>query len=340
MVRLGYALSSEEHPPTDLVENASRAEEVGFEFALISDHFHPWTSVQGHSPFVWNVLGAISERTEKLEIGTGVTCPIIRIHPVNVAQGAATAAVMMPDRFFLGVGTGENLNEHVVGERWPGHGTRLDMLEEAIEVMGHLWKGETYSHDGTYFTVDNARLYTTPEDPPPLHVAAGGPEAASTAGRLGDGIISTSPDESLVETFLDSAGDRPEAADADRPAATSEGTLSTLEDAPRIGMIHVCWGQDETSAVETAYEYWPNGALPGGLARELPMPVHFEQAAQLVEKEDIAEALVCGSDADEHVAAIEEYVDAGFDHVYVHQIGPDQESFFEGYAEEVLPQFE
>ena len=332
MVRLGYALSSEEHPPTDLIENASRAEEVGFEFALVSDHFHPWTSVQGHSPFVWNVLGAISERTEELEIGTGVTCPIIRIHPVNVAQAAATAAVMMPDRFFLGVGTGENLNEHVVGEGWPGHGTRLEMLEEAIEVIRHLWEGETYSHDGQYFTVDNARLYTTPEDSPPLHVAAGGPEAASAVGRVGDGIISTSPDESLVEAFLDSAEDRPETASGD--------TSPSPGDAPKIGMIHICWGEDEVSAVETAYEYWPNGALPGGLARELPMPIHFEQAAQLVEKEDVAEALVCGPDADEHVEAIEEYVDAGFDHVYVHQVGPDQESFFEGYAEEVLPQFE
>lgn len=332
MVRLGYALSSEEHPPTDLVENARRAEENGFEFASISDHFHPWTSVQGQSPFVWNVLGAIAERTETLEVGTGVTCPIIRIHPVNVAQAAATAAVTMPGRFFLGVGTGENLNEHVVGERWPGHGTRLEMLEEAIEVIRRLLEGETYSHAGEYFTVDTARLYTTPEEPPPLHVAAGGPEAASTAGRLGDGIISTSPDGSLVETFHDAGEDRPNTA--------GSGRRPEPEEAPKIGMLHVCWGEDEASAVETAYEYWPNGALPGGLARELPMPAHFEQAAQLVEREDVAEALVCGPDADEHVEAIEEYVDAGFDHVYVHQVGPDQEAFFEGYAGEVLPQFE
>lgn len=317
MVRLGYALSSEEHGPTDLVEYAARAEEMGFEFASLSDHYHPWTSTQGNSPFAWNVLGGIAEATDRIEVGTGVTCPIVRIHPAIVAQAAATTAVSMPTRFFLGLGTGENLNEHVVGERWPPHDVRLEMLSEAIEILRELWDGTEHSHHGEHFTVENARLFTVPEEPPPIHVAAGGPTAAKTAGELGDGLIATSPDEDLVETFADEAG----------------------EDAPRIGQVTVCWNEDEREAVRTAHEWWPNGALPGELGQDLATPALFEQAVELVDAEDVEEAIVCGVDVDDHVAAIEEFEDAGFDHVYVHQVGPDQEAFFEGYAGAILPKF-
>src|SRR5918992_1400453 len=193
MVDVGYALSSEEHSPNDLVRYARRAEEAGFTFALISDHYHPWIDRQGHSSFVWNVIGGIAQATERLRLGTRVTCPTIRIHPAIVAQAAATAAALMPGRFFLGVGSGENLNEHVVGERWPPLAVRLEMLEEAIEAIRELWTGKLVSHRGKHYTIENARLYTLPDEPPPLVVAAAGPNAAELAGRMGDGLVGVSP---------------------------------------------------------------------------------------------------------------------------------------------------
>src|SRR5919197_5828657 len=176
-MHIGYSLSSEEHPPKALVEQAVKAEEAGFELALISDHFHPWSDRQGQSPFVWTVLGAIAEKTSRLKLGTGVTCPLIRMHPAIVAQAAATVAAMMPGRFFLGVGTGENLNEHVTGARWPLPDERLELLEEAVEVMRILWQGGEQTHRGRHYTVDHARLYTLPDAPVPVYVAASAPNA-------------------------------------------------------------------------------------------------------------------------------------------------------------------
>src|SRR5919108_5779013 len=205
MVEIGYALSCEEHPPNDLVRSARRAEEVGFTFALISDHYHPWIDRQGHSPFVWSVIGGISQATERLVLGTGVTCPTMRIHPGIIAQAAATSAAMMPGRFFLGVGTGENLNEHIFGDAWPEPAVRLEMLQEAIDVIRLLWKGDTQSHRGRYFTVDNARIYTLPKKPPPIMIAASGEQAAKLAGRAGDGLISTAPEPDTLKAF-DKAG--------------------------------------------------------------------------------------------------------------------------------------
>ena len=172
-MEIGYALSSEEHAPLDLVRNASRAEEAGFAFSLISDHYHPWIDRQGQNPFVWSVIGAIAASSPSIRLGTGVTCPLIRIHPAIVAQAAATSAAMMPGRFFLGVGTGENLNEHVLGDRWPSTRERREMLEEAIEVMRLLWRGDLCSFEGKHYRVDNARLYTLPDEPIPVVVAAG-----------------------------------------------------------------------------------------------------------------------------------------------------------------------
>src|SRR5262245_15371710 len=206
MMEIGYSMSSEEHPPLDLVRYARMAEDAGFGFALISDHFHPWLDRQGQSPFVWSVLGAIATATDRLKVGTGVTCPLMRIHPAIIAQAAATAAAMMPGRFFLGVGTGENLNEHVVGEAWPEAETRREMLEEAVDVLRLLWRGGEQSHFGRYFTVDNARLYTLPDAPPPVLIAAGAKASAEMAGRLGDGLIGTAPDADLIATFERAGG--------------------------------------------------------------------------------------------------------------------------------------
>src|ERR671927_1523437 len=200
-MELGFALSSEDHPPNELVRQAQIAEQAGFTFGLISDHFHPWVSEQGHSPFVWSTLGGIAQATETIRMGTGVTCPLIRIHPAIVAQAAATVATMMAGRFFLGVGSGENLNEHVLGDRWPLPDERLEMLEEAVEVIRLLWQGGEQTHRGRHYTVDHARVYDLPAERPGIFVAAAQPNAAELAGRIGDGLISTSPDDEVVQRF-------------------------------------------------------------------------------------------------------------------------------------------
>jgi G6PDH family F420-dependent oxidoreductase len=314
MVELGYALSSEEHAPRDLVRHAVAAEEAGFTFALISDHFHPWTDQQGQSPFVWSVVGAIAGATERLRLGTGVTCPTMRIHPAVIAQAAATSALLMPDRFFLGVGTGENLNEHVLGLRWPNPEERLEMLEEAVGLIRELWQGGLVTHRGRHYTVSQARLYSVPDEPPPIAVAAAAPEAAELAGRIGDAFVSTSPDAELVAKF---------------EAAGGGGK-------PRYAQLTVCWAETEREAIETAHRWWPNAALGGELGQELPLPRHFEQAAETLSPEQVAEKVICGPDADRHRDAIREFEDTGFDHVYVHQVGPDQDGFMRFYEREVL----
>jgi len=314
-VEIGYALSAEEHRPLALVEHAVRAETAGMRFALVSDHFHPWIDRQGQAPFVWGVLGAIAVRTERLRVGTGVTCPIIRMHPAIVAQAAATAAALMPGRFFLGVGTGENLNEHVLGDRWPPAETRRAMLTEAVGVMRGLWRGELLSHHGEHFTVEGARIYTLPPEPIEVMVAAGGAEGARLAGEIGDGLVATRPDRALVDAFAESGG----------------GSM------PRFGQLTVCVADSEEQAVATAHEWWPNAGLRGPLGQELPLPSHFEAAVEMVSEHDIAEAVVCGPDPARHLEAIEQFRDAGFTHVYIHQVGPDQEALFRLYEREISP---
>ena len=314
-MELGYALSSEEHRPLDLVRHARRAEECGFPFALISDHFHPWIDRQGQSAFVWSVIGGIGASTDALRLGTGVTCPTIRIHPAIVAQAAATAADMMPGRFFLGVGTGENLNEHVLGDRWPSASERLEMLEEAVEVMRLLWRGETCSFEGKHYRVEDARIYTLPSEPIEVVVAASAPEAAELAARIGDGLVSTAPDADLVGAYVGAGGG-----------------------GPRYGQLSVCWAESEKAARKTAFEWWPNAGLRGPLSQELPLPSQFEDAAAMVSEADVARSVVCGPDAASHLDGIAKFVDAGFDHVYMHQVGPDQEGFFDFYAREILPE--
>lgn len=315
MTEFGYALSSEEHSPNDLVRNARRAEEAGFTFALISDHYHPWISAQGHSPFVWSVIGGIAQATESLRLGTGVTCPTMRIHPAIIAHAAATSAAMMDGRFFLGVGTGENLNEHVLGDRWPPFDIRMAMLEEAVEIMRLLWSGENISYWGDYYDVEDAQLFTTPASPPPIYVAAAGPNSSEAAGRFGDGLITVAPDAELVEQFSASGG----------------------KGKPTIGQLGVCWAPTEKEGREIVYETWPNGGLTGELSQELRTVTHFEQAVKMVSKEEATEHLPCGPDAQKHLDAIQKYIDAGYEQVYVHQFGRDQEGFFQFYEKEILP---
>lgn len=319
-VELGYALSSEEHRPNDLVRYARRAEQVGFTFALISDHYHPWVDQQGQSSFVWSVLGGIAGATERLRIGTGVTCPTIRIHPAIIAQAAATVGAMMPGRFFLGVGSGENLNEHILGDKWPPADLRQAMLEEAVEVIRLLWAGgdEPQSFYGAFYQVENARVYTLPDPLPEIYVAASGSQAGELAGTIGDGLITTSPDADLVKTF-DAAGGKGK---------------------PRYGQMSVCYAATEAEARKTAHTWWPTAALKGELSQELPLPAHFEQATEGVTEEQVCGEMTCGPDPAKHLEAIRKYVDAGMTHIYVHQIGPDQDGFFDFYAREVMPRFE
>jgi coenzyme F420-dependent glucose-6-phosphate dehydrogenase len=317
MMELGYSLSSEEHAPADLVRFAQRAEQAGFSFALISDHFHPWISKQGHSPFVWSVIGGIAATTQKLRLGTGVTCPTIRIHPAIIAQAAATAAAMMPGRFFLGLGTGENLNEHVVGSKWPPSVVRREMLDEAVTVIRTLWKGGNRSYRGEYFTVENACLFTLPKEPPSIYIAAGGHKMAEHAARIGDGLITAGDEGQVIKSFNAAGGRRK----------------------PKYSQLTVCWAKTEKEARRIAREVWPISALPWPLLSELAMPQYFEEAAKVADEDAIAEAVVCGPDPEKHIKKIREAAKAGADHIYVHQIGKDQEGFFRFYEKEILPEF-
>ncbi|WP_114578316.1 TIGR03557 family F420-dependent LLM class oxidoreductase [Saliphagus sp. LR7] len=317
MVEIGYTLSSEEHTPDELVDNAVRAEEAGFDFVSISDHFHPWVSAQGESPFVWSTLGAIARETEEVGIGVGVTCPTVRIHPVNVAHAVATIAEMADGRFTFGVGTGENLNEHVVGERWPEHDVRLEMLEESMDVMRNLWTGEEVSHHGDHYTVENAKLFTVPDEPIPTLVSAFGPQTARMAADYGEGLWCSGPQAEVVEAYEDAGG---------------EG--------PAYTQLHGSYQDTEEEAIDTVYDVWPNGAITGELAQELPSPAHFEQAAEMVDREDVAEGgTITEPSPDPYVESIETAIDAGYDHVYVHQIGDNQEEFIDFFAENVMPEF-
>ena len=314
-MRYGLKLCSEERTASELLADAARAEEVGFDFAAISDHFHPWVDAQGESPFVWSVLGGIAAVTEELEVGTAVTCPTVRMHPAIVAQATATAATMLEGRFFFGVGTGEWLNEHVTGARWPRPDERRDMLREAIDVIRDLWSGELVDRAGSHYRVDGARLYSTPDSPPPIMVAAGGPAAAQLAAEIGDGMIGTSPDRDLVSAFR---------AGAD-PAARVYAEMG------------VCWSLDPDEGLRTAVERWPNAGLPGPLSTELAMPAHFEDAASLVGADQLRGSVVVGGDVEPYVERAREYAEAGYDGIWFHQIGIDQDGFCTFAEKELLP---
>ena len=317
-MKIGYFLSSEEFAPRELVRQARMAERAGFDRLWISDHFHPWNEAQGHSPFVWSVIGAISQATSRVKLTTAVTCPTIRLHPVIVAQAAATSAVLLEGRYALGVGTGEALNEHILGDRWPAADERLEMLEEAVEVIRMLWHGGVQSYRGDHYRVENARIYDLPEKPPPILVSGFAPKSIRLAARIGDGYCTVSPDKEGVELFRSVGG-------GDRLVA---------------GGLKVCWDEDEGAARARAHRLWPTEQLPGELAQILPTPAHFEQASELVSEDMVAQAIPCGGDIERHLEAIRRYEDAGFDELYIQQVGGEHERFFEVYSRVVLPCFQ
>jgi G6PDH family F420-dependent oxidoreductase len=317
MSTIGIFLSSEEHSAPRMVDVARKAQDAGCRAVWISDHFHPWVDAQGESPFVWSTIGAIAAAARELRVTTAVTCPTVRIHPAIIAQAAATSATLLPGgRFALGVGSGEALNEHILGDPWPGIEHRLSMLEEAVEIMRELWQGGVVSHDGAHYVVDRARLYSLPETPPDVLVSAFGPKALATAARIGDGYVNVAPDADMLSRYRELGG-----------TGIAQGGLK------------ICWGADEAECVRTVRRLWPNEALSGELSQVLPMPAHYEQATELVTEEHIAEAVPCGPDPEKHVAAIQAFVDAGYDEVYVNQIGDDQEGFLDFYKQELLPRF-
>ena len=313
MAEFGYFLSSEEHPPRALVEQAQRAEAAGFQRVTISDHFHPWMDSQGESPFVWSVIGGIAASTQ-LHVTTAVTCPILRIHPAILAQATATAAASLEGRFRFGVGTGERLNEHVLGQHWPPAEVRRDMLGEAIELIRELWTGNVVTRHGPHYTTENARIFTTPPEDIPVVVSGFGPDATDLAAAIGDGYMTTAPDRELVDRYRSQGGT-----------------------GPAIATIKVCWGPDEAAAEKEAHRLWASSGVPGESSQELSMPAHFEQAAELVSPEDIAEKIPCGPDPERHLDTIRTYLDAGFDEIHLSQVGEDQAGFLEFWADELRP---
>jgi G6PDH family F420-dependent oxidoreductase len=313
MTSFGCTLSSEEHSPRALVANARGAEAVGFDFLSISDHYHPWVAAQGHSPFVWGVLGAIAEATEHIDVGTGVTCPILRVHPAVVAHAVATTSLLFDGRFFFGVGTGEALNEHVVGTRWPAPAVRREMLEEAVGIIRELLTGDTLEHRGTYYEVENARVFDPPDAPVPIIVSGFGLEAATLAARIGDGYWGNAPDRALLEAFEEAGGS-----------------------GPRYAQLNLCWNASEAEARKIVHETWPNTAVPGQLSQDLPTWTHFEEATQIVTEDDATKSVPCGPDLVEQLReSVRTYADAGYDHLYFHQIGPDQDGFFRYWDREL-----
>ncbi|KUG21187.1 MAG: TIGR03557 family F420-dependent LLM class oxidoreductase [Methanomicrobiaceae archaeon] len=320
MVGIGFKLFTEAHSAPELVKLSKQAEDAGFSFVSVSDHFHPWISNHGRSGFAWCTIGGIAEATSRIRVATGVTCPLVRYHPAIVAQAAATAATMMPGRFELGLGTGEDLNEHITGGLWPAsEPVRLDMLREAVRIIRTLWSGGMKDYYGTYYTVDNAELFELPEQLPEIRIAAQGAMAAGVAGEIGDALIhfEDKPEE-VIQTFRSSGG---------------EGKSCMVEFA-------VCYGRSEEEAKRTAYEWFPIAANQGELNWVLPTHTHFEQLQQMVTPEDIAEKVICGPDPEQIIKKIRQLADLGFDSVLIHQVGPDQQAFIDLARDVILPEFE
>lgn len=314
MTKFGYKLMSEEHGPKALVENAVLAEAAGFEFLSISDHFHPWLEAQGHSPFAWTVLGAIAHATSHIGITTGLTCPIIRYHPAIVAQAAATVALLSDNRFTLAVGAGERLNEHVTGARWPSVPERHAMLGEAIDIFRLLWQGGVHTHVGQHFILDHAQLYDVPARPIPVVIGVSGPRSIELARAQADGIMATEALPDLVQSFL-------------------KGGKS----GPRYSEVALAYAPTLAEGHRIAHERFRFASLGWAVNSELPTVAGFEAATKAIAPEVIASEISAGPNVDVHVAAIRKYVEAGFDHLALVGIGPDQAGFTRFFEKELKP---
>ncbi|GAA2650390.1 LLM class F420-dependent oxidoreductase [Nonomuraea recticatena] len=317
MVHIGYTLMSEQTPPRQLVDYAVTAEQLGFDFAVISDHYFPWIEEMGHSPYAWSVLGAVAHATQRIPLMTYVTCPIMRYHPAVVAQKAATMGALSGGRFTLGLGAGENLNEHVIGEGWPPADTRHEMFREAIEIIKELFGGDYVTYHGEYFNVDSAKLYDRPDEQVPIGIAASGGRSAAIAAELGDLLVVNEPMPEVVQQFN---------------AAGGTGK-------PVYGQLPIAYDTDADAAKERAHRLWRWSGVGGWkVMAELPGPVNFAAAASAVRPEDVAESVPCGDDVDTVVQAVRKFADAGYTHVALVQIGADQQQpFFDWAKGSLLP---
>jgi G6PDH family F420-dependent oxidoreductase len=314
-MQYGYKLSAEGFGPNELVRQAQLAEASGFDFVEISDHYHPWLDSQGHSPFAWSVLGVIAATTDSIGLATGVTCPTIRYHPAIIAQAAATMSIVSDGRFTLGIGSGERLNEHVVGRGFPAVAERQAMLREALEIIRRLWQGGYQSYRGEYLDLEDARVFDLPDELPAIAVAAGGPSAAKLAAELGDGLFGTEPKAKLLEAYRGAGGN-----------------------GPTYGEVGLAWAEDEASAVKAAYESSKWSLTGWKVMSELPNPANFEASARFVREEDVAAQMPCGPDAGKHLEAIRAYEHAGYDHVVLANNGPDPDGFMDFFARELKSQ--
>lgn len=316
MVRIGYTMMTEQAGPRELVQHVVGAEEAGFDFSVISDHYFPWLRAQGHSPYAWAVLGAAAQATSRIPLMTYVTCPIRRYHPAVVAQKAATVQLLSEGRFRLGLGAGENLNEHVVGGGWPPVDVRHEMLEEAVDIIRALFGGEHVTRHGRHYQVESARLWDVPEPPPPIGIAVSGEQSCRLAGRLGDLVIATEPKPDLLTAF-------------DRHGGRGK---------PRVGQLPVSYDPDRDTAIKRAHAQFRWFGLGWKVNAELPHPDSFESATRFVTPEDVAASVPCGDDPDAFVEAVRPYAQAGFDEVALVQIGGDtQPEFLDWSAKTLLP---
>lgn len=314
-MRIGYKLMAEAFGPKELIDQALRAERAGFDFVEMSDHYHPWLDVQGHSPFAWDVLSAIAASTRELGLATGVTCPSVRYHPAIVAQAAATLAIISDGRFTLGVGSGERLNEHVTGEGFPSVSGRHELLREALEIIDLLWQGGYRSYEGKYLRLEDARVFDLPDRPPVIAVAAGGTNAAELAASHGTGLFATEPRPDLISAYAGAGGA-----------------------GPRYAEVAMAWAADPDDGVKAALRTAPWAVLGWKVMTELPNPANFEAASAPVTEDDIRAKFANGADPQTYVNAVRTYADAGFDHVALMNAGPDPDGFIDFYAEELRDQ--
>ncbi|MBT2399553.1 LLM class F420-dependent oxidoreductase [Streptomyces sp. ISL-100] len=316
MVQIGYTMMTEQAGPRELVDHVVAAERAGFDFSVTSDHYFPWLVEQGHAPYAWSVLGAAAQATSRIPLMTYVTCPTVRYHPAVVAQKAATMQLLAEGRFRLGLGSGENLNEHVVGAGWPAAHVRLAMLEEAVDIIRALFAGGDVSHHGTHYDVENARLWDLPEPGqlPPIGIAVSGERSCEIAGRLGDLVIATEPERELLDAF-------------DRHGGAGK---------PRVGQLPVCFDTDRDAAVKRAHEQfrWFGGGWK--VNAELPGPAGIAGATRFVRPEDVAESIPCGSDVEPFVEAVRPYAEAGFTEIALVQVGGEHQQPFIEWAEKSL----
>ena len=319
MTRFGYTLMTEQSGPKDLVRYGMSAEKAGFDFEVCSDHYFPWLSSQGHAPYAWAVLGAVSQVTERVELFTYVTCPTMRYHPAVVAQKAATLQILTDGRFTLGLGAGENLNEHVIGVGWPSIDQRHSMLKEAIQIIRELFSGELVNWKGEHFEVDSARLWDIPEMPVPIGVAVSGQKSVATFALLGDHLIAVEPDRRLIDDWHD----------ARQATGLRRGGRV-------IGQLPVSWDPDRDTAIKRAHDQFRWFAGGWHVNANLPTTASFAGATQFVRPEDVAERIRCGPDLDAIVDAVQEYLAVGFTDVALVQIGDEAQDRFLAEAAEPL----